>query len=82
MDLNTTINKETIKIQNKEIPTSKNNDKKFLKDKKETEDNIEKLLSEISQNLKTCEGQLKKEMKEIKKHKDFFDKNNWSSSFT
>ena len=56
---------------------SKNNDKKFLKDKIENEDNIENLLSEISKNLKTCKGKLEREMKEIQKHKDFFDKNNF-----
>ena len=57
-----------IKIVNKEIPKSKNLDKKFLKDKKENEDNIEKLINNISENLKTCEGKLEKEMKEIRKH--------------
>ena len=66
-----------IKIVNKEIPKSKNLDKKFLKDKKENEDNIEKLINNISENLKTCEGKLEKEMKEIRKHKDFFEKKNF-----
>jgi len=69
--------KEEIKIKIKEIPVSKNEDKKFLKDKKENEDNIEGLLSNVSKNLNTCEGKLEKEMEEIKKHKDFFEKNNF-----
>ncbi len=63
-------------IKEKEKPTSKNDDKKFLKDKKENEDNqkAEKIVYEISNSLKNCKGLLEKEMEEIKKHKDFFDK--------
>ena len=61
------------------MPTSKNEDKKFLKDKKENEDNqkAEKIIYEISNSLKNCKGLLEKEMEEIKKHKDFFDKKNF-----
>ena len=68
-----------IKIKEKEIPTSKNDDKKFLKDKKENEDNqiTEKLIKEISDNLKSSKGLLEKEMEEIKTYKDFFDKKNF-----
>ena len=34
----------------------------------------EKIVYEISNSLKNCKGLLEKEMEEIKKHKDFFDK--------
>ena len=77
-DFESQVEKEIIeiKIKEKEIPTSKNEDKKFLKDKKENEDNqiTENLIKEISENLKSSKGLLEKEMEEIKKHKDFFDK--------
>ena len=68
-----------IKIKEKEIPKSLNEDKKFLKDKKENEDiqNIDNILSEISKNLKNCKGQLHNEMEEIKKYKEFFNKKNF-----
>ena len=68
-----------IKLKEKERPTSKNDDNKFLKDKKDNEDIqiTEKLISEISSNLKICKGQLEKEMEEIRKHKEFFDEKNF-----
>ncbi len=68
-----------IKLKEKERPTSKNDDNKFLKDKKDDEDIqiTEKLISEISSNLKICKGQLEKEMEEIRKHKEFFDEKNF-----
>lgn len=79
-DLNSTMYKEKIekiKIINKMIPISKNIDNKFLKDKKENEVNIKILLDDISKNLKSCKGKLEKEMEEIYKHKDFFEKKNF-----
>jgi hypothetical protein len=71
--------KSNIIIKEKEKPTSKNDDKKFLKDQKDNEDNqnTEKLIIDISNNLKDCKGLLEKEMEEIRKHKDFFDSKNF-----
>ena len=79
-DLASTIIRERIEkiiIRNKNIPTSKNADNKFLKDKKENEVNIKNLLDNISKNIKTCKGKLEQEMEEIYSHKDFFEKNNF-----
>ncbi len=72
-------NRIEIKIKEKEKPISKNEDKIFLKDKKDNEDNqkVEQIISEISNSLNNCKGLLEKEMEEIKTHKDFFDKNNF-----
>ena len=80
-EINIIIPEEQIEIKDKEkeIPKSLNEDKKFLKDKKENEDNqkTEIILKEISENLKDCKGQLEKEIEEIKKHKDFFTERNF-----
>ena len=68
-----------IKIKEKEKPISMNDDKKFLKEKKENEENqiTDKLISNITENLKNCEGQLEKEMKEIRKNYKFFEDKNF-----
>ena len=81
-DLKESIIKEEIEIKNKEKerPVSKNEDKKFLKDKKENEDLqiTEKLMKNISKLLlEDSNGQLEKEMADIKKNKAFFDKRNF-----
>jgi Rad3-related DNA helicase len=56
-----------------------NEDKKFLKEKKDNEENqiADKLISDITKNLKKCEGKLEKEMKEIRKNKKFFEDKNF-----
>ena len=80
-DLEQQIYVENVEIKIKEIekPSSKNEDKKFLKDKKENEENqiTDKILSDLSKDFKKYKGQLDKEMDEIRKHKEFFDKNNF-----
>jgi len=60
---------QTIEIKEIEIPKSLNEDKKFLKEKIDEEENeiSEKILKEISEKLKECKGQLEEEMNEIKK---------------
>ena len=56
-----------IEIKEKEMPISENTDKKFLKDKIDNDDNqkTEKIISDITKNLRGCDGLLKKEMEEI-----------------
>ena len=80
-DLGSQIHVENIEIKIKEIekPSSKNDDKKFLKDKKENEENqiTDQIINDLSTNFKKYKGQLDKEMNEIRKHKEFFDKNNF-----
>jgi hypothetical protein len=68
-----------IEIKEKEMPISENTDKKFLKDKIDNDDNqkTEKIISDITKNLRGCDGLLKKEMEEIWKYKDFFEEKNF-----
>ncbi len=68
-----------IEIKEKEMPISENTDKKFLKDKIDNDDNqkTEKIISDITKNLRDCDGLLKKEMEEIWKFKDFFEEKNF-----